>query len=215
VVGKTAHSCKPQPARSLRSSCFSALCQIKTTLYDSHMFRWLRKRIAERQTKTENFFCGAVSAFAQKTDENAYLAAFITGVVVHPTTRTDFIRYLGWVAGSVSVQKPELADQLTQLAALLSSRNWSITDERPIRDTLKAKDYEYWLAYCYRDAAVFQKRHGDLAVLKMEDLIAAHNQLHGAFNDPLVVCNLSKNEPELYQKLVRLGIIASEPGATP
>lgn len=177
------------------------------------MFGWLKnKHTAQTQPKIEDFFCAAVSAFAQKTDANAYHAALLTGIAVDPITRTEFIRYLGWVAGNV--ENPEVIIRLTQLVAVLLFKDWTLANESSCRNSLKAKDHEYWLAYCNRDATVFQRRHEDLTVPKIEDVLSADAQLHSIFNFPQMVTAISGSEPKLYQKLVRIGVIVSEPTAT-
>jgi hypothetical protein len=108
-----------------------------------------------------------VSAFAYKGDDDAGFAAWLAASDVDPDTKKEYLRYVVWVAGSVSQDRPEAEQQLWQLTAAIIRGS---IEKDLIGEVLQKRDSEYWRSYRARNVKVFHRRYPDLVVLSMTDM---------------------------------------------
>ncbi len=157
---------------------------------------------------TEDFFCAAVSACAQKEDYNAWAAAFVAAIRADNATRKKFAIYVMWAAGAET--KQQLVDDLSKLGRaiwLSDEREQTIEHEQSAERKLKAADYDYWVAWTRRNATVFHRRYPDLAVPGMAEVTEEQLSTRALFDDPKFRNGLAIRLPDTYKRLVAEGLV--------
>jgi hypothetical protein len=101
----------------------------------------------------------------------------------------------------------ELSKQVKRLATFVRS---GFPPLSTVEAKLRNLDVAYWNAYQDRDASFFRKLYPDVPIIPLQFLCERLQGACSLFDDPLVRRKLKEEIPEVYENMVKLGVITSE-----
>jgi hypothetical protein len=127
----------------------------------------LRFRTMKRRSHTDDFFSGAVKAYALKGDEAAALAIFVMATQTSTTQRAEMVARLRILAGEIETDASAggrvAVSRLDALASKIGAENWDRTGVVTAKRNLRALAPDYYEALSRNDAGILLRQYPDLS----------------------------------------------------